>query len=72
MSPYVWYLLLRNLPYTLNPLRPARSRYRGIKWWKKRYRHREGLNQETYALKAYHLSSRIKPGTAIFCVRNYL
>ncbi|KAG4092278.1 hypothetical protein H8356DRAFT_1356159 [Neocallimastix lanati (nom. inval.)] len=25
----------------------------GIKWWKKRYRHREGSNQEPYALKAY-------------------
>ena len=32
--------------------------------WKKRYRHREGSNQEPYALKAYALTARIKPGTA--------
>ncbi|KAG4106168.1 hypothetical protein H8356DRAFT_1418317 [Neocallimastix lanati (nom. inval.)] len=64
MSPYVGYLLLRNFAIHTQPSQACKKYIGGIKWWKKRYRHREGSNQEPYALKAYALTARIKPGTA--------
>ncbi|KAG4096973.1 hypothetical protein H8356DRAFT_1338725 [Neocallimastix lanati (nom. inval.)] len=59
MSPYVGYLLLRNLPYTLNPLRPARSRYRGIKWG--------GVEPGTLCSQSLRLNSQDKTWNGFLC-----